>query len=130
VVASPWNDQISAQYSPHPSLAAIERIQAWKADPASGLRPSFKAIAKHEGLTVARVSQMMVLSRLTQPALDRLGEILAKPMAAKEAFSLRKLFQVARLPGEAQESRIDQMAHQSRLRRLTNSGLLRSCVRK
>jgi len=60
---------------------------------------------------------MMTLSRLSPPALDRLREILAKPVAAKEAFSLRKLFQVARLPTEAQISTIDQMAHQSRLRR-------------
>ena len=35
----------------------------------------------------------------------------------KEAFSLRKLFQVARLPAEAQVSAIDQMARRSRLRR-------------
>jgi hypothetical protein len=54
---------------------------------------------------------------MSPPALDRLREILAKPTAAKEAFSLRKLFQVARLPAEAQVSAIDQMARRSRLRR-------------
>jgi hypothetical protein len=71
----------------------------------------------HEGLTVARVSQLITLSRLSPPALDRLREILAKPTAAKEAFSLRKLFQVARLPTDVHLSTIDQMAHRSRLRR-------------
>jgi len=62
---------------------------------ASGLRPSFKAIAQHESLTVARGSQMMTLSRLSHPALDRLREILATAKAPNEAFSLRRLFQVA-----------------------------------
>ena len=117
MVVSPWNEQISAQHSPHPALAAIDRIQTWRRDLASGLRPSFKVIAQREGMTVARVSQMMALARLSPPALDRLREILAKPTAAKEAFSLRKLFQVARLPAEAQVSVIDQMARRSRLRR-------------
>ena len=111
MIVSPWNERISAQYSPHPSLAAIERIQTWKADSASGLRPSFKAIVQHENLTVARGAQMMVLSRLIQPALNRLGKILAKPIAAKEAFSLRKLFLAARLPAEVQVLTINQMAH-------------------
>jgi hypothetical protein len=60
---------------------------------------------------------MMALSRLTQPALDRLKEILATPMAAKEAFSLQKLFRAARLPAEAQVSTIEKMAHRSLLRR-------------
>jgi hypothetical protein len=54
---------------------------------------------------------MMTLLRLSPPALDRLREILAKPTAAKEAFSLRKLFQVARRPSENRVSMIEQMAH-------------------
>ena len=121
MVVTPWNEQISAQSSPHPVLAAIEKIQTWKADLASGLRPSFKAIAQHENLTLARVSQLMALARLSPPALDRLREILVKPVAAKEAFSLRKLFHVARLPAGVQVSMIDQMTRRGRLRRATAS---------
>jgi hypothetical protein len=117
VVVSPWNEQIPKQYSPHPSLAAIERIQTWKANLASGLRPSFKAVAQHEKLSVARVSQMMTLSRLSPPALDRLREILAKLKAPNEIFSLRKLINVARLPAEAQIPKINQMGCLNRLRR-------------
>ena len=120
VVFSPWNDQIPAQIKAHPALVAIERVQAWQRDLASGLRPSFKGVAQQEQLTVARVSQMMTLSRLSQPALDRLREILATATAPNEAFSLRKLFQVARLPAETQVSTIDQMARRNRLRRSTN----------
>jgi hypothetical protein len=105
--------------APHPALAAINRFQIWQRDLASGLRPSFKAIAQHKSLTSVRISQMMALSRLSQPALDRLREILSKPIAANEAFSLRKLFQMARLPAEAQVPKIEKMAHRSRLRRST-----------
>ena len=121
MIISPWNEQIPEQNKPHPALAAIDRIQTWQRDLDSGLRPSFKAIAQHENLTVARVSQMMTLSRLSPPALDRLREILAKPKAAKEAFSLRKLFHVARLPAGVQVSMIDQMTRRGRLRRATAS---------
>jgi hypothetical protein len=119
-VVGAWNDHNPPKKSLHPVLVAIERVQAWQRDLASGLRPSFKGVAQQEQLTVARVSQMMTLSRLSQPALDRLREILATAKAPHEAFSLRKLFQVARLPAETQVSTIDQMARRNRLRRSTN----------
>ena len=85
---------------------------------------SFKVgriFTNYSGDVSGRFLELAVLTsppgRLSPPALDRLREILAKPMAPKEAFSLRKLFQVAHLPAEAQLSTIDKMAHQSRLRR-------------
>ena len=125
-VVSPWNDQIPAQNKPHPALAAIDRVQTWQQDLASGLRPSFKAVAQHENLTVARVSQMMTLSRLSRPTLDRLREILSARRSRNEAFSLRKLFQVARLPAEAQVPTIERMTHRDRLRRSTSPRLQRN----
>lgn len=115
-VVSPWDDQISAQYSLHPALVAIERVQSWKRDLASGARQSLRAIATHENLTVARVSQMMVLAHLSQPAVDRLHDILAYRTSPKEASSLRKLFRVARFPAEAQVAAIENLGRRRRLR--------------
>ena len=40
----------------------IYPTRTWELDLASGLRPSFKAISHHEGLTVARFSQTMMLA--------------------------------------------------------------------
>jgi hypothetical protein len=105
VVVSPWNDRVSAQYGPHPALVAIDRVQTWQRDLASVLMPSFNAIAQRENLTVARISQMMMLSRLSQPALDRLRVTLTTAKARNEAFSLRKLFQDGAISPASQRRR-------------------------
>ncbi len=81
----------------HPVLAELDRISAWDAELKCGKVRSLTALAKREGMTTARVSQIMRLTRLSAAAVALLRERLAVWRGPKEAFSMRRLQELVSL---------------------------------
>ena len=110
-------DVVPVERPAHPSLAALEKVQAWKADLDQGRVRSLAAIARREGITTARASQLMALTRLTPGAADFLSDILPRFRGARETFSLRRLLQLASLPDEEQINALQRMVGDTAVRR-------------
>ena len=106
VVEHPWRDVPTAPPSQHPVLAELDKIRAWEADLKAGQVRSFAALAKREGITTARVSQLMRLTRLSATAVTLLRQRLASWRGPKEAFSLRRLQELVVLPENDQVAAI------------------------
>lgn len=97
LVEHPWRDLPIVLPNQHPVLAELDKIRAWEADLMSGQVRSFTALAKREGITTARVSQLMRLTRLSAAAVALLRQRLAVWRGPKEAFSLRRLLELVAL---------------------------------
>ena len=74
-------------------MAAITRAKQWADQLQSGEALTLRDIARKEGLSVARISQLLPLARL-KPAQIKQVQSGRRP-------SLRKLIQCARLPEQA-----------------------------
>jgi hypothetical protein len=97
LVESPWRDSPVVSSDQHPVLAELDRISAWDAELKCGKVRSLTALAKREGMTTARVSQIMRLTRLSAAAVALLRERLAVWRGPKEAFSMRRLQELVSL---------------------------------
>jgi len=114
LVEHPWRDTPVALPDWHPVLAELDKIRAWDADLRSGQVLSFTALAKREGITTARVSQLMRLTRLSATAVTLLRQRLATWRGPKEAFSLRRLQELVVLPENDQVAAIASFGKQVR----------------
>ena len=117
VVEEPWTDVVPVKRPAHPSLAALEKVHAWKADLEQGRVRSLAALARREGITTARASQLMGLTRLTPEVSMFLGDVLPRFRGAKETFSLRRLLLIAALPDEKQIEALQEKVGSSVVRR-------------
>ena len=109
LVEYPWRDVPVLLADQHPVVAALDKIKAWDADLKSGRVRSFTALAKREGITTARVSQLMRLTRLSSASVALLRQKLVAWNGSKEAFSLRKLQQLSLLPEPDQMAEIESL---------------------
>lgn len=114
LVEHPWRDTSLVPLDQHPVLAELDKIRAWEADLKSGKVRSFTVLAKREGITTARVSQLMRLTRLSATAVTLLRQRLATWLGPKEAFSLRRLQELVVLPEKDQLSAIESFGRQLR----------------
>jgi hypothetical protein len=116
LVEHPWRDAPAPVPFQHPVLAELDKIRGWQADLKAGQVRSFAALAKREGITTARVSQLMRLTRLSAGCSSILREQLEDWRGSNETFSLRKLQQIVSLSDEDQCAAVRVMACVVRLR--------------
>ncbi len=109
LIEHPWRDVPVPHPNRHPALAELDKVRVWQADLQSGRVCSFSALAKREGLTAARVSQLMRLTRLSAAAGTLLRQRLTVWSGPQEAFSLRKLQQISLLPEADQLAGIESL---------------------
>ena len=107
LVLQPWQDDSEGLGEKHPVLSMLTRVKLWQGELASGSVRSLRALAKREELTPARISQLLILSRLSERAADLLHSMLNHFRGPKEAFSLRKVISVALLPERNQLAAIE-----------------------
>lgn len=92
-----------------PTIQLLAKLEDWQTQLKSGSIKSCSQIAKREGMTRARVSQLFSLVRLTEEARASVRR-LAKNSKTDERFSIRRLITVSKLPSSMQLREIEKMA--------------------
>jgi hypothetical protein len=74
-------------------LELVPRVRSWIAKRGKGVFKSNKEIARSEGITPARVSQLLPIGKMTDEQVH-----LLKALSDLEKLSIRKLIQIAKNP--------------------------------
>jgi hypothetical protein len=97
----PWEPGLYKSTKRHPAGYYIELAERYQAELDSGLFPSLRALARSEGISAARVSQLLALLRI-EP--DFRAELKA---GEGDGWSMRRLMELAALPPEEQRATCD-----------------------